>query len=190
MTSLRTTYPHTTVRSHLVLFYGEGLILLVIASTVLGSYQNDKKKSRPITYRQYCRDGDSIDKLFPDPFPFTCKPGPGKNVVCQTLFYNLKNSFKCPGYGYISGWEYLEGFGQNVRCCEDKNIEYTYRDCDVQVDDATSNGRSYRVNKGKVIVGFNSEDGGVTWNNIECSYTKCPTNTWRKQVDSTYYKGN
>lgn len=24
MTSLRTTYPHTTVRSHLVLFYGEG----------------------------------------------------------------------------------------------------------------------------------------------------------------------
>lgn len=62
-----------------------GLILLVIASTVLGSYQNDKKKSRPITYRQYCRDGDSIDKLFPDPFPFTCKPGPGKNVVCQTL---------------------------------------------------------------------------------------------------------
>ncbi|CAG2240460.1 unnamed protein product [Mytilus edulis] len=155
MTSLRTTYPHTTVRSHLVLFYGEGLILLVIASTVLGSYQNDKKKSRPITYRQYCRDGDSIDKLFPDPFPFTCKPGPGKNVVCQTLY-----------------------------------IEYTYRDCDVQVDDATSNGRSYRVNKGKVIVGFNSEDGGVTWNNIECSYTKCPTNTWRKQVDSTYYKGN
>lgn len=30
----------------------------------------------------------------------------------------------------------------------------------------------------------------VTWNNIECSYTKCPTNTWRKKVDSTYYKGN
>ncbi|XP_063399513.1 uncharacterized protein LOC134684170 [Mytilus trossulus] len=166
---------------------GTGLILLVIASTVLG-YQNYEKTSRPITFRQYCHDGDAVDQIFPDPFPFTCKPGPGKHVVCKTHFYDFKNTFKCPGYGYVSGWEYLEGFGENVRCCEDENIEYTYRDCDVHFNDATLFGRSYRINKGKVIVGFISKDG-VTWKNIECSYRKRVTDSWGKQDYSTFYKG-
>lgn len=40
------------------------------------------------------------------------------------------------------------------------DIEYTFKDCGVHVDNDIVNGRLYRVYKGKVIIGFTTEDGG------------------------------
>ncbi|XP_052082895.1 uncharacterized protein LOC127720355 [Mytilus californianus] len=151
----------------------KGFIFLVSA-LFLPCVTNSRMFSRkPVRFKQFCTDGYAHDKLSPDPYPFTCKPGPGRNVKCQNILYSLKGPFRCPGYGYASGWEFNEGLGLNVRCCEDPDIKYSQKDCKVHLNSIFVYGGGYRVYKGKVMTGFTTFDNGKTWYNNECSYRAC-----------------
>ncbi|XP_071121758.1 uncharacterized protein [Mytilus edulis] len=148
----------------------KGLILAILMLGLLCVTEGGKYSKNPFRYVMFCPDGEVHDKLLSNPIRYTCKPGPGRNVKCQTIFYNLKGYFECPAKGFMSGFEYTIGYGENIRCCQDKDITYSKEDCTVQLNNDLINGRSYRISKGKVMVGSKTLDGGKTWYNTECSF--------------------
>ncbi|XP_052082861.1 uncharacterized protein LOC127720331 [Mytilus californianus] len=150
----------------------KGFILLVFGIFLPCVTNGSKFTRRTASFGHFCVDGYAPDELFPYPQPFTCKPGPGRNVKCQNIRFSLKGPFQCPGYGYASGWEYKEGF-KIIRCCEDPDIEYYDKDCTEHLNTVAIDGGSYRVFKGKVMTGFTTFDNGKTWYNNECSYHAC-----------------
>ncbi|XP_052065842.1 uncharacterized protein LOC127705556 isoform X2 [Mytilus californianus] len=122
------------------------------------------------THKMFCPDGEAHEQLLTYPIRYTCKPGPGINVKCQTIFYNFKGYFECPGNGYMSGFEFTIGYGENIRCCQDPDITYSKEDCTVQFNNNLISGKPYKICKGKIMVGSKTLDGGKTWYNTECSF--------------------
>ncbi|XP_063409358.1 uncharacterized protein LOC134692769 [Mytilus trossulus] len=147
----------------LILF---GILIPIVAETT-------KVLLRPYKKLMICGDGNGHDTLSPDEIHFTCKPGPGKFVKCKDIYTSIKRPFQCPGYGYVSGWD-LVGSDIKVRCCMEPGIKYSHKDCRSHFNKDVTFGRIYRVDKGKVITGFKTYDGGVTWFNYECRYNTSP----------------